>query len=791
MRKREDLNFNWRYFPEFKNEYVTLDFNDESFELVNIPHTNIELPYHYFDEQDYQFISCYRKKIFITEEEMQKSIFIYFEGVMCYSEVYVNGLYVGNHYGGYTPFSFDITPFIQYNQENTIVLKVDSTERSDIPPFGHVIDYLTYGGIYREVYLEYRNPVFIESVVVKTKEVTSPDKQLETTIILSDANPYDLKLKLYDDEVIIQEEHISITHKKTHKQMVKNVICWELNEPKLYYLVVELYQNEELMDIYKVRFGFREVSFKQDGFYLNHKKRKLIGLNRHQSYPYVGYAMPKHAQYEDAEILKYQCGVNIVRSSHYLASKHFLNRCDEIGLLVFEEIPGWQHIGDANWQKRVKADVHDMIKRDINHPSIVLWGVRVNESPDCSPLYEETNRIARMLDDTRPTGGVRNFAKSECFEDVYTFNDFTHRGNNQALSDPMKTSGRKIPYLVTEYNGHMYPTKKFDQEVKRVEHALRHLRVLNAMYKNNQISGAIGWCMFDYNTHKDFGSGDKICYHGVLDMFRIPKYAKSAYASQQSEFPYMNVLSTMNIGEWDASNLEHVVVLTNCEYIKIYKNDEFIGKFYPNQDEFKNLPHPPIIVSDLIGDALLKDGFKRKDAHRLKKVFKEIQTKGKLSVLNLIRMAYLMLKYRLNYQKGVDLYTKHVINWGSESVIYRFEGYIGDACVSTIHRGASYNKVLCLHSKRAELIEDDTYDVARIEVKLVDEYEHDCIYDNSVVDVEVNGPLEVIGPKSFSLIGGSRAFWVKTKGQEGLATVVVKVDSTLKETIQFKIYKRV
>ena len=146
--------------------------------------------------------------------------------------------------------------------------------------------------------------------------------------------------------------------------------------------------------------------------------------------------MPKSAQMKDADILKYDLSLNIARTSHYPQSKHFLNRCDEIGLLVFEEIPGWQHIGGQEFKENTLKNVEAMIKRDFNHPSIIIWGVRINESLDDHDLYVKTNELARKLDPTRPTGGVRYLHNSEFLEDVYTFNDFIHSGENQALSDP-------------------------------------------------------------------------------------------------------------------------------------------------------------------------------------------------------------------------------------------------------------------------------------------------------------------------------------------------------------------
>ncbi|PKL16013.1 MAG: hypothetical protein CVV49_18520 [Spirochaetae bacterium HGW-Spirochaetae-5] len=229
---------------------------------------------------------------------------------------------------------------------------------------------------------------------------------------------------------------------------------------------------------------------------------KIRGLNRHQSYAYTGYAMPANVQSDDARILKEGLGVNLVRTSHYPQSKHFIDACDKSGLLVFTEIPGWQHVSkDEEWRKIVLQNVEEMILQNRNHPSIILWGVRINESNDDDELYEMTNNLARNLDPTRQTGGVRCFAGSRLLEDVYTYNDFNYRGNNEPLADVKKiTRSKSSPYLVTEHNGHMFPTKRFDHEEKRIEHALRHFRVLNEMYGNDRISGAIGWCMSEAET---------------------------------------------------------------------------------------------------------------------------------------------------------------------------------------------------------------------------------------------------------------------------------------------------
>ena len=169
----------------------------------------------------------------------------------------------------------------------------------------------------------------------------------------------------------------------------------------------ELKSNDTVLDYKEETFGFREVSITEEGFFLNGKRILLSGLNRHQSYPYVGYAMPKSMQVIDADLLKYEHGCDAVRTSHYPQSQYFINRCDEIGLLVFTEIPGWQHLGDSVWKEQVLTNVEEMVLQYRNHPSIFLWGVRVNESVDDDKLYEKTNALAKELDCSRPTGGVR------------------------------------------------------------------------------------------------------------------------------------------------------------------------------------------------------------------------------------------------------------------------------------------------------------------------------------------------------------------------------------------------
>src|SRR5690606_1515296 len=190
------------------------------------------------------------------------------------------------------------------------------------------------------------------------------------------------------------------------------IALWDIDDPVLYRLALTL-ESPHGTDEAAFRFGFRSAEFTTEGFKLNGKLLKLRGLNRHQSFPYIGYALGKSAQERDAEILKRELKLNMVRTSHYPQSHYFLDRCDELGLLVFEEIPGWQHSGGESWTDGSVENVRSMITRDWNHPTVVIWGVRISGSQDDHDLCLRTNVLARELDTTRPTGGVRFIPDSE------------------------------------------------------------------------------------------------------------------------------------------------------------------------------------------------------------------------------------------------------------------------------------------------------------------------------------------------------------------------------------------
>ena len=276
---------------------------------------------------------------------------------------------------------------------NLLVVKLDSHETLNIPPFGHSIDYLCYGGIYRDVYLDIVPNAFIEDAYVAPVK-NDDGYYLDISLTVNGASEDALDINVLDNGESIYSSTYELLDNYTIK--IDNVSEWNLDNPKLYEVVLKLGKSE-----YRVNVGFRTIEFKADGFYLNGQRIKLRGLNRHQSYPYVGYAMPDSMQREDVRILKDELACNIVRTSHYPQAHSFFDECDKRGLLVFTEIPGWQHIGDKKWKEQDVINTRDMIIEYRNHPSIIMWGVRINESQDDDEFYTKTNEVAHSLDKYR------------------------------------------------------------------------------------------------------------------------------------------------------------------------------------------------------------------------------------------------------------------------------------------------------------------------------------------------------------------------------------------------------
>lgn len=721
------LNHNWLYSEKVAPNATSPTFDDRSFERVTIPHTNKLLPWHGFDDKSYQFVSIYRRHFKLPNDLNGQRVFVDFGGVMTAATVTINGQRLGEYRGGYTPFSFELTAHINWKGDNVIAVEVDSTERKDIPPFGGEIDYLTFGGIYRDVALRVVSSTFIENVFAKPVNVLHEDRRVDVRCFVNakskSSAPLRLDLSLRDSANVVARQSYDLPTAEAPycdvslTNLGKNIELWDLDHPKRYELTASLSAGKTLIDEYYTRIGFREARFTPEGFYLNGKHVKLRGLNRHQTFPFVGQAMPARVQRRDAWILRQELKCNIVRTSHYPQSPHFLDACDEYGLLVLEEIPGWQHIGDQAWKDLSVGYVEAMIRRDWNHPSIILWGVRVNESGDDHDFYTRTNALAHSLDDSRQTGGVRYKYDSELLEDVFTMNDFQL---------PLRPTNHPL-YLNTEFIGHMYPTKRNDNIERITEHAMRHARVHNQLGSDKAYAGGIGWCAFDYNTHSNFCSGDRICYHGVSDIFRIPKPAAGVYKSQCDPGEEIVLEPAFDWARGDRNESFNVAMIcSNCEHLKIYIGDRLVADVDPDRQNFPNLPHPPFVTN-------LREGIRR--------------------------------------------------GWGD----LKIDGYIGGkVAITKMLSGQGVDRELIVKPDDHELL-GDGIDATRVVLRVTDEYGGARPFANAAITMTIDGPGEIIGDNPFSLFGGVGAVWIKTKQAAGTIRLNAKHPFLGTKTVEIKV----
>ena len=808
MTHRLYLNDDWLFTEQFEDSLVAPEYPENTLQPVRLPHTCKETPFHYFDESLYQMVSGYRRHLLIPKDWQGKRILLTFEGAAHDSTVFCNGKKVGEHHCGYTAFTVDLTDNVLYGQDNLLCVRLDSRENLNVPPFGYVIDYMTYGGIYRDVRLEVKEKVSLSDIFVHTAidfrsspvtaQITS-----EITLTESDENVTIRQYYMPKSTAAAQEswrllcEQTVSTDVSCDKEFsltatITAPLLWDTEEANLYILKTQLlYQDNTILDETETRFGIREAVFKKDGFYLNGRKLRIRGLNRHQSFPYVGYAMPKSMQRLDADLLKKELGLNAVRTSHYPQSHYFLERCDELGLLVFTEFPGWQHIGDDAWKAQAVPNAEDMIRQYRNHPSIILWGIRINESPDDDAFYEKTNAVAHKLDPSRPTGGVRAMKKSHLLEDVYTYNDFLHDGEMPGC-DPKKkvTSDMEKPYLISEYNGHMYPTKAFDNEERRSEHAIRHANVLDAVAGQPDIAGSFGWCMFDYNTHKDFGSGDRICYHGVMDMFRNPKLAANIYACEQEQTPVLEITSSMDIGEHPGCNRGNIYILSNADSVKMYKNDRFIKEYLPGMSPYKHLKHGPILIDDFIGDSFAQnERFRPKHA---KEITDAMNLVARGSLNHIPKRLYLtalklLLIYHIDFAEVTRLYTKYIGDWGGTATVYRFDAIKDGKVIKSVTKEPVREIRLEAEADHTILTEQHSYDVALVRIRAVDDHGNVLPFYQEPVRLITEGDISIIGPDTIALQGGMGGTYVKSLGRSGQGALLLQSLTAGEVRIPFQI----
>ena len=786
-----DWNDGWLFTPVFDPALVRPECPELTLEPVRLPHTVKALPYNYCNENDYQKLSGYRREFFAPKEWEGRTVLLTFGAVAHDATVFCNGRRVFHHSCGYTSFTVDLTSALHLGQKNVVAVRCDSREDLNIPPFGGQMDFLTYGGICRAVCLDVKEPAYLRDIFIETKAeggfriyTATVGETVGCTLQAEIRSPSGSRA-FYTGEL-----SLPITG------ALNSVHPWSIEHPTLYTLTVRLIRPgtgglpDRALDEKSCRFGFRTLQFVAGGLYLNGQRVELRGLNRRQSYAYQGYAMPDSIQRLDAQLLKKQLGCNAVRLTTP-PSPAFLDACDELGLLVFVEMPGWQHVGDDIWKAQALQNCREMVCQCRSHPSIFLWGVRVSGSADDENFYKRTNETVRRLDPTRPTAGTRSTRRSQLLEDVYAYTDYSYHGRGVGCeARTAVTPDPRKGYLISEFEGAQFPAKPFDDEPHRLAQALRYAAVLNDTIAQQGVAGGFGWCMTDYNTHREFGSGDRISYQGVMDMFRNPKLSAAVYASQKTPRSpsdiVLEVSSSMALGDHPGGFAGACWAFTNAESLRLYRDNDFVAEFTPDRrGRFAALPHPPIEIHDFVGLLLEKyEGLDRTAAPQVAAILNEMRRDSmELSPLSRARMYSL----RLSWNELVQLYYKYIGVLGSPAAVYRFEAVWHGRAVRTVVKEPVQSVRLECTVHNPILTDGPTWDCAAVSLRAIDQNGNLLPYCGEAVQLSAEGPLRILGPSVVPLRGGMAGTYLATTGEAGPAKLHCRMEGALDAEVSLTI----
>lgn len=573
-------------------------FGDSQFTDVTLPHCVTPLSWRDWNYGTWEKVWIYRRHFDLPPEATNMRTFVEFTGALTSALPIINGRVLGGHQGGYLPFTYELTDYLSL-KGNVLAVELNSTWQN-VPPEGNPagptsIDYLEPGGLHRDAWLRVVPQIFISDVFAKPVNVltSSPQVQIECTVdaAVAPSAPMRLEATLFNGSQMVSQTSAKLTINQAGQVNASlelsgfgGVHLWSPDNPHLYEVVTTLFVNDQPVHDFTRRIGFREAIFAVDGFFLNGTRLKLFGLNRHQVFPYTGMAMPARVQRRDALILKQQLNCNMVRCSHYPQSPYFLDACDELGIMVWEETPGWGYLGDAAWQELMLQNVHDMVVRDRSRPSVIIWGVEPNETPHSyTSLFTQSKDLADSLDGSRPTSGTSWYGFPSGFVfDVMACDDYGQSNGNATLRPPFPG----VPYLVTEAVGAIDGARAYqwtDTQAIQQEQAMMHGQVHNIAGSENGYSGLLGWSAFDYDS--DDGIYENLKQTGVADTFRVLKPGAAIYRAQVSPSvkPVIEPSFYWCFGtESPVTSLgQSAMIWSNCERIEAYLNGSLFASLTP------------------------------------------------------------------------------------------------------------------------------------------------------------------------------------------------------------------
>ncbi len=595
-RARININPVWRFhLGEPQEVAVEPAYDDQSWDIVSLPHTHEVFPADLSGyEERGRRIGWYRRAIEVPAAWSGRKVFIEFQGAMQTTKLWVNGSPAGEYaISGYNSFHFDITDKLKPGT-NQLAVRVDNTENPSIPPDGKKMDFILFGGLYRDVHLVVTDPLHItfpwedkqagirltfpkisetSAVVLAETHVRNASDKSEVATLITEISDREGKLVVSMTDTQTLPPGSGHSFKQTSKAISKPNL-WSPDSPYLYKVQSIVKKDGVEVDRITTPIGFRWVEWTKDkGLFLNGKHLKLVGSNRHQTWPFIGNAVPNGLHRRDAEQLK-EMGCNWVRCSHYPHDPDFLDDLDELGMMALEEGPTWMDAGSPEWMGNLVESFRAMIRRDRNRPSLIIWNACLNHSnghPDliAAAIEEDPTRARGM--DTVPCPM-----------------DFNHP----------QISGNGA--LTIEHTGHTFDTErgargkpgKADQswlgaqltENREYDLTRRHWEMTDAAYKNPSNVGLATWCMYDYNTYHNATAS--IARHGVHDLFRIPKFPFWWHQSEMTTKPMAYII---RITDTD------VCVVSNCDEVRLLQHT---GGSNPQPETRKPdtgyaLNHPP------------------------------------------------------------------------------------------------------------------------------------------------------------------------------------------------------
>lgn len=662
---RTVFNFNvgWRFHKgDFKGA-ENIGFNDSSWKIVSVPHGLELLPREASGSINYQGPAWYRKHFKLGKEFEGKKVNLYFEAIMGKSKIWVNGVLVKEQFGGYLPINIDITKYANLNGDNVVAVLTDNSDDPSYPPGKPQtqLDFCYFGGIYRDVWLVSTNKIFITDANTSDKVAGGgvfvhfedfSDKsvtvvvQTEITNEQASGNKYELNAVLLDKNnhqagtastkfAIKKDGFITVMQ----KIIVTNPHMWHPDDPHLYNLVMTVKDKNQIVDGLRTRVGIRKIEFRgKNGFYLNNKPfgDKLMGTNRHQDYALVGNAVPNSKHWLDVKKLR-DAGTRIIRSAHYPQDPAFMDACDELGMFMIVPTPGWQFWNKApEFEQRVISDIRNMVRRDRNHPSVLLWEPILNETnyPDYFAQKAHLTVHEEYPFQGAYTACDLNAKGNQFFDVVYSHSfkgdmSFANDTNWKQNYSKYQLDFSKINKSVftrewgdnvddwTAHNSNSRVVRGWGEHAQLVQ-AIHYASPsylassFETMYRNpDQFVGGALWHSFDHNR----GYHPDPFYGGIMDNFRQPKYSYYLFMSQRDpDIKLENADSGPMIyiaNELSPFSENDVYVFTNCEEVRliVMGKDTLVQKVDKVNSKMR---HPMVVFKNAFNFATLKSKVRRK-----------------------------------------------------------------------------------------------------------------------------------------------------------------------------------